>query len=146
QTLALTAEQTRLPRDHTEGYIPLTAISTGQVDALECVLYKMGIKKEEFTNPSGGGRIHLYRATEHPGASGPAGGGTTPTDLQLVGGPGGTNRLSDYDMVVFPCQGTVADRSAVPVDNLRAYAESGGRVFLSHLSYSWLYNTAGKGT
>src|SRR6185369_6128205 len=60
QTLALTAEQTRLPRDHSEGNIPLTAISTGEVDALECVLYKMGIKKEEFTNPSGGGRIHLY--------------------------------------------------------------------------------------
>src|SRR6185295_8140285 len=36
--------------------------STGDVDAMECVLRGMGIAQAEFTVPSGAGRIHMYRA------------------------------------------------------------------------------------
>ena len=45
--------------------IPLTAISTGAVDSIECVLLKMGVDESEFTGTAaggGGGRIHLYSA------------------------------------------------------------------------------------
>jgi hypothetical protein len=62
----------KMPSDHTEGDIPLIAMVTGDVDEIECVFRKMGIKDSEFTNPSaqtdggttGGGRIHVYLGTD----------------------------------------------------------------------------------
>lgn len=50
-----------LPSKKSEGDIPLTAISTGYVDGLECVFRKMGVDDTEFTDGAGNGRIRLYR-------------------------------------------------------------------------------------
>ena len=86
-------------------------------------------------------RIHIYRAEDQPGASAP-GTGTTSDYDELLGGPGGTNNLSRYDMVILPCEGAEFDKNETQVDNLNAYANSGGRVFTTHYSYAWLYNTA----
>ncbi|MDB5220243.1 MAG: Tryptophan synthase alpha chain [Myxococcaceae bacterium] len=55
------AVSSALPHNKAEGDIPLTAISTGQVDGLECVFRKIGIDDAEFTDPSGNGRIRFYK-------------------------------------------------------------------------------------
>ena len=55
------ATNTALAHNKAEGDIPLIAISTGNVDGLECVLRKIGIDDAEFTNPSGNGRVRFYK-------------------------------------------------------------------------------------
>jgi hypothetical protein len=152
-----------LPRNHTEGSIPLTAISTGAVDALECVLLKMGVDQAEFTantaNPSG--RIHIYakgpgselRAGVGPGAyipdpnskaNPPAALSQPESALMATGGT-----YLDYDQIMLPCWGAAIDfkpadtmnmRSADEPGDLVSYANAGGHFFATHYSYSWLVN------
>src|SRR5262249_34855797 len=87
----LPAELTRLPRNHTEGDIPLMAMVTGKVDTLECVLRKIGVDDTEFTTPPpSSGRIQFYQAN---GAV--IGGGVPP--LSALADSQAT--LSRYDLV-----------------------------------------------
>jgi hypothetical protein len=131
----LTGIELDMPANHTQGDIPLIAIATGSVDALECVLHDMGIADTEFTDDNGtsGGRIHLYTGSSSPGAAINA---STPTESVLM-----TNSatLNNYDVVMFPCQGG-PDGQATPAGatNLLNYANAGGRVFATHFSYAWL--------
>ncbi len=66
QTNTLTSHLT-LPSTSAQGNIPRFAIDTGAVDAMECVLLKMGIAQSEFADPAIAGglptatqRIHMY--------------------------------------------------------------------------------------
>jgi hypothetical protein len=124
---------TRLPRNHTEGDIPLMAIDTGKVDGLECVLRKMGIDDSEFTKPSGGGRVQLYVG------NGATAGTGTPSESQLWGSAA---TLKNYDMVLFPCHGSQQNKSQSNQQNVIDYTNAGGRIFTTHFSYVWLV-TAG---
>lgn len=132
----LDTELTRLPRNQSEGDIPLIAIATGAVDGLECVLRKIGIEDQEFTNPGGGGRVHLYAGA---GSRGTRIDNQTPSETVLLDTP---STLDDYDMVLFPCQGaSYTSRATLERrDNLRAYTDAGGRVFSTHYSYDWMHN------
>jgi hypothetical protein len=94
---ALTAAQTRLPRNQGEGDIPLMAVSTGSADPMHCVLLKMGVDTTEFTNPSGTGRIRLYKD------NGQVINGATPAASTLYNS---TAELDKYDMVLFDCVGS----------------------------------------
>ncbi len=131
---ALPADLTRLPRNQGEGDIPLMALATGSVDALECVLRKIGIDDTEFTVPAGqggAGRVNLYLS--NGSTVGPA----TPVASQLYGS---LAALSAYDMVLFPCEGGQIDKPLAAQDNVIQYANAGGRVFTTHYSYVWLYD------
>ena len=125
-----------MPANHTQGDIPLIAISTGSVDGLECVLHDMGIANSEFTDDNGttnvGGRIHLYKGNGSPGAYITA---STPVDTMLTGNAA---TMNSYDVVMFPCQGGAYLQSATAQTNLLNYANAGGRVFATHFSYAWL--------
>lgn len=125
--------------------IPLIAMSTGSVDALECVLRKMGIEDSQFSNAGGTGRIRFYRDN---GASCTDGHGSckgiTPDYDQLTGSQA---EIDQYDALVFPCNGSAHDISSTrknrvlaAASNTSAYVNKGGRAFFTHFSYSWLYN------
>lgn len=141
---------TRLPRAMSDGLavnIPTIAVSTGQLDAMECVLEKMGLAHTEFGNPGGGvgasPRVHLYRGgatTGTPPGSGARIDDTTPHDTTLYGD---LARLQSYDLVIADCEGQNYDSSFAQRDDsgarLREYVNRGGRMFASHLSFSWLH-------
>src|SRR5262249_46355399 len=122
-------ELTRLPRNHTEGDIPQMAIATGEADAFECVLRKIGISDSEFTSPSGSGRIHMYQANGATLAGG------VPPDSALWSDMA---TLRQYDIVILPCEVREVRKPNAGLQNLVDYTSAGGRVFATHYSYVWL--------
>jgi hypothetical protein len=150
-----------LPRNHGEGQIPLTAISTGNVDALECVLLKMGVDQAEFTTNSGGGRIHIYAEGPNtyvikpinagdsgvgPGAyiADPNSQQNPPAAISLpesaLLGAGGS--FMNYDQIMLPCWGRPVPKTNAELANLITYGDAGGHFFATHYSYSWLVGNA----
>jgi hypothetical protein len=140
---------TRLARDVSDGEavnIPKIAITTGRIDAMECVFEKMGIAETEFGNFGSAASVHLYRGkgpTDTP--EGASIGGSTPNDVDLYGS---LPRLQSYDMVVSDCEGGGWDgrdttnpfpERIANGDKVREYVNRGGRLFASHLSMSWLH-------
>ncbi len=136
----LTNAQTHLPRNHLEGDIPQIAIVTGSADPMECVLPKIGIDLgpgfggtvNEFTNPSGTGRVRFYTGN---GANIT---GATPPWTALYGSP---TELSRYNLVIADCWGAPRDESAYYA-NLVNYGNSGGRIYASHFEYSMIHGAA----
>jgi hypothetical protein len=157
--VALSASQTRLPTRQNEGQngvdnIPFMAVSTGQVDGLECVLRKIGIEDTQFGNPPGTtatatdpaldrGRVRLNYDEDDPNTY--ARGGavmnvrTPSTDIALTDTQG---HLDQYDAVIFGCPGDANTRSSAILDRVRGYADKGGRVFATHYNYVYLSTNA----
>jgi hypothetical protein len=149
---ALPDNPTRLPRSMMDGdgvNLPRIAVTTGEIDAMECVLEKMGIAHEEFGNPGDGTaapRVHIYRGRDPQGKGDGASIDTaTPLEDTLYGDAA---RLTSYDLVLADCEGAAADtttgrdqfaeRDAYGA-TVADYVNRGGRMFVSHLRYSWLY-------
>jgi hypothetical protein len=136
---------TRLARSSADGLavnIPKIAISTGRIDAMECVFEKMGIAQSEFGNFDSAAKVHLYRSIGSGTLEGASIDVDTPSDVDLYGS---LERLQSYDMVVADCEGgswdgenEFAERIANG-DKVREYVNRGGRLFASHLSMSWLH-------
>lgn len=139
----LAADDLRLPARQSEGDMPRIALSTGSADALECLLRKIGIADEEFTNPAGGGRVTLYAgdgddsrgAGQYSGALGGAAFPEAETDLWA-----NVDTLSAHDLVILSCEGgqNLGNKSGASRDALAAYADLGGRVFASHWHNGWI--------
>ncbi|MBS1813382.1 MAG: choice-of-anchor D domain-containing protein [Acidobacteria bacterium] len=131
-----------MPKDQSEGDIPLFAMVTGNVDGLECVLRKAGIADTEFTDPAGGGRIQFYRGISSPGASISS---STPSASVLMDD---ANILNQYDVAMMACEGTAGMPAKTPsrLQNLLDFANKGGRVFATHWDYTWFYNNGDFGT
>jgi hypothetical protein len=137
----------RLPRHMGDGLavnIPHIAVTTGVIDAMECVFEKIGIGHREFDNPGTDARIHLYRGQAVVDGELRFGGmridDTTPADATLYGS---LSTMERYDMVVSDCKGQrwdsdFSDRNADGA-RVREYVNRGGRLFASHLSFSWLH-------
>jgi len=123
------SELTRLPRNQSEGDIPLHALSSGRVDGLECVLRKIGIDDAEFTRPTGSGRIHLYTQN---GTAAPGGAVAASSLWSSV------ETLKKYDLVLFPCEGAPIPKARDATHAIIDYTSAGGRVFATHYSYVWI--------
>ncbi len=101
----------RLPRNQSEGHLPLIALTTGHSDALECLLRKIGVSDSEFTNDAGGGRVHLYYGggdLTNPSASG-AGANSLASGAKFASASsvwGSRTKLSAYDIMMLSCEGS----------------------------------------
>ncbi len=134
---------TRLPRNKSEGDIPLIAITTGGVDTIECLPRRMGIDDTEFTTDSGEGRIHLFagmddgsdKASKAFAAS--LNGGAALTSATALWGD--VEKLKKYDLLIMSCEGGTVDTAKTPAmrQNVYDYASVGGRVLATHWQHIW---------
>ena len=123
--------------------LPRIAISTGNADAIECLVLKLGVDPSEISASTQGGHIHLYT---NPGngqgaASFKAGwaGGTDPmTDSRTFWDD--VNNLKKYDIVMLSCEGSQgpATKPQTSLQAMHDYADDGGRVFASHWHNIWI--------
>ncbi len=138
--------QTRLPKNATEGDIPLIALTTGGADTLECLLgkNKIGLDDSVFSAAGGPGRVHLYAGSAHGGGSQV----TTKFTPAMAGGASFASatpfwsdaaNLQKYDIVLLSCEGAqnTNTKPAAALDALKAYTSGGGRVFASHWHNYW---------
>ncbi len=140
---AVAASLTRLPRNKSEGDIPKIALTTGAADPLECLLRKIGIADTEFTNPTGTGRVNLFKGLPSPAGylqptskySGT--GGNFPDATTLWGS---STELKKYDVVLLGCEGTasVSNKTTTARAAMQDYVNTGGRVFAEHYHYVWM--------
>ena len=124
---------TALPKNQSQGDIPRIAFTTGSNDALECLLRKLGVDQKEFTPESGTGRINLYHAN---GFTAYSDGTLLPqadalwTDL---------TRMKKYDIMAFNCEGSPhPGTTPAMTSNIKAFADLGGRVFMTHYNAQWI--------
>jgi hypothetical protein len=137
---ALMAADTRFPKNKTEGDIPKIAISTGRADSLECLIRKLGVDDSEIGKNGGPERIHLYTDANSGGkgvSSFDSGGNFTDSASTLWND---VNNLKPYDIVILSCEGGQYKdtKPKTAMDALKAYADLGGRVFLSHWHNIWI--------
>jgi hypothetical protein len=139
----LSAAQTSLPSQASQGDMPKIALSTGAADVLECLLHKIGIDPSEITPETGTGHVNLYVGGNTIDQFGNT---VVPTNQYAANYNGGATftsaktlwnnqaNLNKYDIVMLSCEGqqNPQDKSAQATANLQNYANLGGRVFLSH--------------
>ncbi|MBS1124511.1 MAG: Tryptophan synthase alpha chain [Deltaproteobacteria bacterium] len=130
---------TSLPKSKDEGDMPRIAMVTGGCDALECLIKKLGISPNEFTPSTGTGRIHMYAAN---GANHLVNNEMFGTATSLWGD---LNKLKQYDIVMNSCECSqdAASKTQAMMDNMKAYADVGGRLFLSHYHHVWIAGERG---
>src|SRR5215471_8534422 len=136
---------TRLPRNHSEGDIPKIVVATGGSDSLECLLKKIGVDQAEFTPPSGTGRVHLYAG--YRAATTMQQGGTSVALPSADDLWNSLEQLMRYDVMLLSCEGDSGvseSRSLAQLQNVRGYADRGGRIFGSHYHNNWIRSEDGQ--
>lgn len=129
--------------------MPQIAISTGSADSLECLVRRLGIADTEITTDKEAGKIHLFTDLDAGKGTGTtkfdatfAGGSRAFSNSKTLWGTTATDagKLGSYDIVILSCEGGqhAETKSQQAMDRLKAYADLGGRVFLSHWHNIWI--------
>ncbi|MBL0219247.1 MAG: hypothetical protein IPQ07_35930 [Myxococcales bacterium] len=144
QDTALPETMTRLPRDRTEGDLPRIAVTTGSADALECLVRKLGIADSEMTTDAADGRVHLFAGNGASSFASTFPNQGTFADAQTLWSD--LPKMKGYDIVVLSCEGAQRPetKSQEAMQALHDYADTGGRVFMSHWHNIWLGGERGK--
>jgi hypothetical protein len=133
------ADQTlRLPARKSEGDIPKIAVATGLVDALECLVRKLGIDESEFTGEGGGGRVTLFAGEGGTQRYATSNGREAFPRAQALWSE--VEALSRYDVVLMSCDGdrdNLENKDEEALDAMFDYLNQGGRVFGSHYQAVW---------
>lgn len=130
---------TRLPKNKTEGDLPLIALSTG-CDPMECLFRKIGIDDSEFTGADSTGSVHIYYGVN---SSGPATKAAVGTSTDAYPFWADATALKKYDIVINACECSEFPRNSNHATGTPAYPamheylEAGGRFFGSHFHYNW---------
>ena len=130
----LPASLTSLPKNTSEGDLPKIAVASAGCDALECLIRRLGVSDYEFTSDSGTGSIQIFNAS---GGFTQAGGQATAAASTLWGDPA---KLAKYDIVMNSCEcgQNATSKTQAMMDNMKAYADAGGRIFNSHYANVWI--------
>jgi hypothetical protein len=138
--------------------IPKYAVTSGTLDSLQCLLRKIGIADSEFGKYPAAARVHVYQGYGGTTAfqsnfNGCTGAGCTLDNEKVLygnvnGGTAGvtdTGRIYGYDALVLSCTGDSYHAFVGPdqnlqqyTDEMRSYADNGGKVFGSHWHHFWL--------
>jgi hypothetical protein len=143
--------QMRLPKNGTEGDMPLIAAVSG-CDIAECFFRYIGIDDSEFVPngpppaPGQRGHVHLMQGYSH--YSTVPGGYTWQQTYQFWQNAA---NLLHYDITFFGCECTPYDRDnpqgkVMPgpaYDAMHTYLNGGGRAFTTHYHYNWWSPPAG---
>jgi hypothetical protein len=131
----LTNGTVRLPRKKSEGDMPQMALLTGGSDPLGCFLLTMGIDASEFTDPSQGGRLHVYRGFNGADVAN----GTAPDCYTNDHCPLWSTKsaLERYDIVVLACEASPLDSAKPDKVPMHDWVNEGGKLFASHYQFTW---------
>ncbi|MEO8874825.1 MAG: hypothetical protein ABI461_04485 [Polyangiaceae bacterium] len=127
------ANQTRLPKNQTEGDMPHIAIASGGCDDTACLLPKLGIDPAEYGTAADVGTkaIIFYVA---PNAAAPSGAAAASTLW------GNVNELKKYDAVILGCdcmESVGVDAGASLYGGMADYLSQGGRALSLHYQVAW---------
>jgi hypothetical protein len=125
----------KLPKNGEEGNMPQIAVTSGEYDALECLLRGIGIDDSEFVSgDSDSGHVHVFK-----GAGG--GMGTSAQDFW-----NDAAQLRKYDMVLLSCEAAEHLENKGGDDpsaraSMYEYLNAGGKVFATHYHDAWFKNS-----
>jgi hypothetical protein len=129
------------------GSLPSIAVSTGDADMLQCLLVRIGIDIDEFTNPGGGGAVNLFNENYAKPLYDPApskGGGTSwPSSRTELWAS--VDTFKPYDIVLMACNGeesALSPKGTELTDAMKQalvdYTNIGGKIMLEHFHAAWL--------
>ncbi|MBS2014847.1 MAG: carboxypeptidase regulatory-like domain-containing protein [Deltaproteobacteria bacterium] len=129
---------TRLPRNKSEGDMPLIALTTG-CDPIHTLMEKIGIDKSEFTTGSGTGSVHVYAGQ---GATTVVAGATDAYAFW-----GNEAQMMKYDIIINECECSPypRDTKGPAYANIKKFLDAGGRVFNSHYHLNFFGSSSENG-